>query len=235
MSWSSCDDRERLSLDYPRICVHAISRDVSSFPSACVYLLYSASPPDSASSGSDDEGEVPDVDELPPTEVRVVPPNSDQRMYSRTSCNIHNYYDCASPSLFLLVHALYIVETIYSAICECQLLYPDPEQSDSSCEDEIVGAEWTEGGGENVQHIQQCPADFFTSADGLEHLTAEGAAVLAHLESILQVQAQQDSENGNDLASLYMCYHCDYGISRLAGDAENGQFEDADVTDNKQQ
>ena len=82
VSWSSCDDRERLSLDYPRICVHAISRDVTNFPSPCVYLLYSASPSESASSGSDDEGEVPDIDELPPTEVRLVPQNSDQCMYT---------------------------------------------------------------------------------------------------------------------------------------------------------
>lgn len=78
VSWSSFDDQERLSLDYPRICLHAISRDTNSFSSPCVYLLYSASPPDSASSGSDDEEEDPDVDELPPTEVRVVPPSSDQ-------------------------------------------------------------------------------------------------------------------------------------------------------------
>ncbi len=98
VSWSSCDERERLSLDYPRICVHAVSRDVTSFPSPCVYLLYSASPPDSASSGSDDEGEVPDIDELPPTEVRLVPPSSDQRMYNNlvialniTSCKMYKF------------------------------------------------------------------------------------------------------------------------------------------------
>ena len=93
------------------------------------------------------------------------------------------------------------VETIYSAICECQLLYPDPEQSDSSCEDE----EETIGDGDNVQHIHQCPADFFTSADGLEHLTAEGEAVLAHLESILHIQTQEDSENGK-ITLLAACY-----------------------------
>ena len=125
------------------------------------------------------------------------------------------------------------VETIYSAICECQLLYPDPEQSDSSCEDneeEIPGVEWSEG---DVQHLQQCPGEFFTSADGLEHLTAEGEAVLAHLESILHIQPQQDAENGKSpqlkivLCSLYG--YCDY--ARHTGEEENGQFEDADTTD----
>jgi hypothetical protein len=114
--------------------------------------------------------------------------NSNVVIALNITCKIYkfNLYDCAP-------HAL-TVETIYSAICECQLLYPDPEQSDSSCEDEITGAECSEG---DVQHIHQCPADFFTSADGLEHLTAEGETVLAHLESILHVEDQQDSgENG---------------------------------------
>ena len=78
------------------------------------------------------------------------------------------------------------METIYSAICECQLLYPDPELSDSdSCSEE-----------EDVQELQQCPEDFFTSADGLQHLTAEGEVVLAHLESILHIDDQSGSQNG---------------------------------------
>ena len=78
---------------------------------------------------------------------------------------------------------LLTVEMIYSAICECQLLYPDPELSDSSEE-------------EDVQELQQCPDDFFTSADGLQHLTAEGEIVLAHLESILHIDEQSGSQNG---------------------------------------
>ena len=55
---------------------------------------------------------------------------------------------------------------------------------------ESAGAGWLEGDGDNVQHLQQCPSDFFTSADGLEYLTGEGEAVLAHLESILHIQGQ---------------------------------------------
>ena len=206
VSWSSCDETERLSLDYPRICVHAISRDTTAFPSPCVYLLYSASPPDSASSGSDDEGDTPDLDELPPTEVRVVPPNSDQCMTFYLEKLTLKRIFCA----FSLSLSCTAVEIIYSAICECQLLYPDPEQSDSSCEDnevEIAGGYWSEGDGDNVQHLQHCPADFFTSADGLEHLTAEGEAVLVHLESILQIQARQDTENGKS-PQLYSAARC---------------------------
>lgn len=76
------------------------------------------------------------------------------------------------------------METIYSAICDCQLLYPDPEQSDSS-EEEV----------ESVEEIEECPEDFFTSAEGLQHLTAEGEVVLAHLESILHIE-DQSTHNG---------------------------------------
>ena len=79
------------------------------------------------------------------------------------------------------------VETIYSSISECQLLYPDPEMSDSSETEE-----------EDVQEISECPSDFFTSAEGLQHLTAEGEIVLAHLESILHIDGEPiaTSQNG---------------------------------------
>ena len=90
------------------------------------------------------------------------------------------------------------VETIYSVICECQLLYPDPELSDSDSEKEIDGGDQMEGDEDNnIQLLQQCPTEFFTSADGLEHLTVDGEAVLAHIESILHTQVQENTQNGN--------------------------------------
>ena len=91
---------------------------------------------------------------------------------------------------YFVIHA---VEEIYSAICECQLLYPDPDLSDSSGEEEDI---------DNIQEISECPSDFFTSAEGLEHLTAEGEVVLAHLESILHIDAEIASENGQSNYTL---------------------------------
>ena len=66
------------------------------------------------------------------------------------------------------------VERIYSSICQCQLLYPDPELSEDSLADEEnegeEGVEWeglveqdTEGG------------VFYTSAEeGIPNLSVEG-------------------------------------------------------------
>lgn len=87
-----------------------------------------------------------------------------------------------------------LVEEIYAAISECQELYPDPElSSDSELEQEE--AEEEKDGSEDEEE-----EGFFTSADGLQHLTVEGEAVLAHLESILRVSEQSNgSAEGNKI------------------------------------
>lgn len=83
LSWSSGETSETLSLEYPRICVHAISRDTSTFPSPCVYVLYSTTPPESE---SDSEDEQQDAEEPPPLEIRLVPSEELQCMYE----TLHN-------------------------------------------------------------------------------------------------------------------------------------------------
>lgn len=85
LSWSSGETSETLTLEYPRICVHAISRDTSKFPSPCVYVLYSTSPPESES-----EDEQEDAEEPPPLEIRLVPQDAHHRMY-RTQHNFQNF------------------------------------------------------------------------------------------------------------------------------------------------
>ena len=65
---------------------------------------------------------------------------------------------------------------IFEAISECQQLYPDPDlSSDSNCSEAEDGNVLSTG-------------EYFTTADGLEHLSIEGETVLSHLESILHVQ-----------------------------------------------
>lgn len=74
---------------------------------------------------------------------------------------------------------------IFDAISDCQQLYPDPDlSSDSNCSEAEDG---------NVSST----GDYFTTADGLQHLSIEGEAVLNHLESILHIQdATQENLNG---------------------------------------
>lgn len=73
------------------------------------------------------------------------------------------------------------VDTIFEAISSCQLLYPDPELSSDSAEEEVNNMPST--------------GEYFTTAEGLQHLSVEGESVLSHLEGILQVHTG-NQENG---------------------------------------
>lgn len=72
------------------------------------------------------------------------------------------------------------MDGIYQAITHCQTLYPDPEQSDSDIED-------GEGEVEEEGDIDLESGDFFTTAEGFDHLSPQGLATLSHLERILQL------------------------------------------------
>ena len=75
------------------------------------------------------------------------------------------------------------VEGMFETISEFQKLYPDPELSDSEGEGEEEGGEEEEEG----ESVDLASGDFFTTPEGLDQLTTEGRAVLAHLENIVQL------------------------------------------------
>ena len=81
------------------------------------------------------------------------------------------------------------MDAIFQAISECQTLYPDPELSNE--EDEEEGVE-VEGGGEEGEMIDLSGGEFFTSPEGLDHLTPEGQVVLQHLERVFQMPTPED-------------------------------------------
>jgi len=43
LSWESATDEKRITLEYPSISLHAISKDTSNFPHECIYCLLEAS------------------------------------------------------------------------------------------------------------------------------------------------------------------------------------------------
>ena len=90
------------------------------------------------------------------------------------------------------------VDEIYRAITHCQLLYPDPEQSDSD-EEGLEEEEEEEGevGEEEVVDLEG--GEFFTTAEGFDQLSPHGLATLSHLERILQLPtpAQFDATISN--------------------------------------
>lgn len=69
LHWNSCAGDRRISLSFPYIAVHAVSRDASVFPfKPCIYLLYS----------------VPDEDDLEQeiSNYRISTQESDQRVWT---------------------------------------------------------------------------------------------------------------------------------------------------------
>ena len=83
------------------------------------------------------------------------------------------------------------MDGIFQAITECQALYPDTEQLSSGEEGE-EGEEWEEEG-EEVTELSG--GEFFTSLEGVEHLTPEGQAVLEHLERVFQMPSPEEFQH----------------------------------------
>lgn len=140
LKWSSGNGGRVISLNYPDIAIHAVSRDTAVFPyRPCVLLLHC----------------VPDVDsdaDQDSTQFRLALPDPEQ------------------------------LDELFSAISECQRLYPD---SELSSEEEEGESELPEEG------------NYYTTPEGLQSLTEEGESVLRHLESILHIEVDESSiENG---------------------------------------
>ncbi|XP_075858450.1 methylosome subunit pICln isoform X2 [Microcebus murinus] len=90
------------SLEYPTISLHAVSRDLNAYPREHLYVMVNAKfGEESKESVADEEEEDSDDDVEPITEFRFVP--SDKSA----------------------------LEAMFTAMCECQALHPDPEDEDS--------------------------------------------------------------------------------------------------------
>uniref|UniRef100_A0A673C1V7 Methylosome subunit pICln n=1 Tax=Sphaeramia orbicularis TaxID=375764 RepID=A0A673C1V7_9TELE len=155
------------ALEYPTISLHAISRDVSAFPQEHLYVMVNGKLSDEneaeMSEKADDEddddeaGSGDDDEETAITEIRFVP--SDKAA----------------------------LESMFSAMCECQALHPDPEDDDS--DNDFEGEEYDV---EEAEHGHADIPTFYTCDEGLSALTQEGQATLERLEGMLaQSVAQQ--------------------------------------------
>ncbi|XP_056417228.1 methylosome subunit pICln [Hyla sarda] len=196
------------SLEYPTISLHAISRDTAAYPEEHLYVMVNTKLADNDTNEAKmkDEGEDngqeeeeeeedddDDDDEEPITEIRFVPENKSD------------------------------LSEMFSAMCDCQALHPDPEDADS--DDDFEGEEY------DVEAHEQGLADiptFYTYEEGLSHLTSEGQATLERLEGMLANSvSNQHTMAGvrtEDSAADY-----EDGMDVEAVPTEAGQFEDADV------
>ncbi|XP_017563190.1 methylosome subunit pICln-like isoform X2 [Pygocentrus nattereri] len=193
------------SLDYPSISLHAISRDLSTYPEEHLYVMVNSKHKDSrnegqkvedddSSSSDDDDDDDDDDDESVGlvSEIRFVPNDKGS------------------------------LETMFTAMSECQALHPDPDDSDS----DFDGDEY------DVEEAEQGQIDlptYYSFEEGMSQLTVEGQATLERLEGMLAQSAGPQ--------------HCMAGVrtedtaaainDELKTNSEalgiSGQFDDADV------
>lgn len=102
VTWAKDGEEGGLSLEYPHIAIHAISRDLSTFSFPCIYLMIDVElerPEGSADNNGDSSDS--DEEEAGMTEIRFVP--TDQMA----------------------------LEPMYKALNDCQVLHPNPEDGQS--------------------------------------------------------------------------------------------------------
>ncbi|XP_047593866.1 methylosome subunit pICln-like [Lutra lutra] len=114
------------------------------------------------------------------------------------------------------------LEAMFTAMCECQALHPDPEDEDS---DDYDGEEY------DVEAHEQGQGDiptFYTYEEGLSHLTAEGQATLERLEGMLS-QSVSSQYNMAGVWTEDSIRDYEDGMEVDTTPMAAGQFEDADV------
>ncbi|XP_043736728.1 methylosome subunit pICln-like [Cervus elaphus] len=191
----SCLDGSGLgfSLEYPTISLHAVSRDLNAYPREHLYVMVNAKfGEESKESVADEEKEDSDDDIEPIAEFRFVP--SDKSA----------------------------LEAMFTTVCECQALHPDPEDEDS---DDYDGDKY------DVEAHEQGQGDiptFYTYEEGLSHLTAEGQATLERLEGMLSQSVSSQYNMAGVRTEDSIRYYED-GMEVDTTPTVAGQFEDADV------
>ncbi|KAJ7995717.1 hypothetical protein DPEC_G00247490 [Dallia pectoralis] len=191
------------SLEYPTISLHAISRDLSAYPQEHLYVMVNAKLTDenetemhenALNEENANEDESSDEDESEViTEIRFVPRDKDA------------------------------LESMFSAMCECQALHPDPDDEDS--DGDFDGDEYDV---EEAEHAQGDISSFVTYEEGVSGLTAEGQATLQRLEGML-AQSVADTFHMAGVRTDAANGELDDGMEVDTGSAVAGQFEDADV------
>lgn len=195
-------------LDYPTIGLHAISRDVSAYPQEHLYVMVNGklgdeneaemaekAPDDGDGDGGDSSSDGDDDEEGAITEFRFVP--SDKAA----------------------------LESMFSAMCECQALHPDPEDDDS--DNDFEGEEYDVEEAE-AEHGHADIPTFYTCDEGLSALTQEGQATLERLEGMLAQSVTQQYHMAGVRTEGTNAEFED-GMEVDAAAMEAGQFEDADV------
>ncbi|CAI9535891.1 unnamed protein product [Staurois parvus] len=180
-------------LEYPSISLHAISRDTkAAYPEEHLYVMVNAKLAEDEIECNDNGNDEDDDDD-----------------------DEHKSY-----SSFNELSVISVGE-MFSAMCDCQALHPDPEDQDDS-DDDFEGEEYDV---EAHEQGQVDPPTFYTYEEGLSHLTPEGQANLERFEGMLASSVGQHTMAGVRTEGSALGYEDGMDVVPTVP----GQFEDADV------
>ncbi|KAK7069720.1 Methylosome subunit pICln [Halocaridina rubra] len=147
VAWAKDGEEGGLSLDYPHIAIHAISRDPCNFSLPCIYLMIDIEMEPRQDTNEDDEDEEEEEHDSGMTEIRFAP---------------------ADPMS---------LENMYKALNDCQVLHPNPEdvQSDEEVGEEPNDDEGDYTVTEQGANGYDIPGTYEDNMEGnLEHAHANG-------------------------------------------------------------
>ncbi|XP_046869679.1 methylosome subunit pICln [Hypomesus transpacificus] len=151
-------------LDYQSISLHAISRDLTSYPKEHLYVMVNSK----LKANGEKENIIEDAD--------------DQSESSDEDCNDDSTSQVTEIRFVPSDEAS--LEAMFTALTDCQALHPDPDESDSDLEGDEYDVE-------EAESEQIDPPTFYNFEEGLSHLTLEGQATLERLEGMLAQSAPQ--------------------------------------------
>ncbi|XP_078258157.1 methylosome subunit pICln isoform X2 [Rhinoraja longicauda] len=193
------------SLEYPTISLHAVSRDSTVYPQEHLYVMVNAKLGDESKDGnmeekaSEGEEDEDDEDASPITEVRFVP-------VDKTA-----------------------LEQMFTAMCDCQALHPDPNDTDSENDFEEDNEEGEEYDVEAHERGQGDIPTFCTYDEAFSHLNPDGHATLQRLEGMLAQSVSQQPFHMAGVRTDESAADNEDGMEVDATLVEAGQFDDADI------
>uniref|UniRef100_A0A665TAK7 Methylosome subunit pICln n=1 Tax=Echeneis naucrates TaxID=173247 RepID=A0A665TAK7_ECHNA len=197
------------SLEYPTISLHAISRDVSAYPQEHLYVMVS--------------GKLSDENEAEMPEKEADEEDDGDSSSSSSSGDVDD--EEVITEIRFVPSDKAALESIFSAMCECQALHPDPEDEDS--DNDFEGEEYDVEEADQEHGHADIPT-FYTCDEGLSALTQEGQATLERLEGMLAQSVAHQYQMAGVRTDESKAEFED-GMEVDAAAMEAGQFEDADV------
>jgi len=128
--WSKDGETRGISLDYPHICIHAVSRDTSAFPHPCLYLMLDYKLEDAIDMNSFSPIATIQGVGLGADNGHDINDDEDEENDSQTAMTELHFVPTGQQEINVL-------ETMYKALNQCQLLHPDPEDEVEEDEEDI--------------------------------------------------------------------------------------------------